>query len=152
MSTNEPVGNFNYPTPYRIGRGRINELPDACRSLGIKRPLIVTDPGIVNLPWFAEIERNLSRPADLNCNVFSKVQANPTGDDVRAGVTAYRMHISDGLVLVGGGSALDVGKCIALMVNHKGTVFDYEDVGDNWTRRSRSRPRRGPDLKLAGPR
>lgn len=134
MSTNELVGNFNYPTSYRIGRGRIRELPDACRALGIKRPLIVTDPGIVSLPWFAEIERNLSRPADLNCKVFSKVQANPTGDDVRAGVTAYRMHISDGVVIVGGGSALDVGKCIALMAGNKGVVFDYEDVGDNWTR------------------
>jgi alcohol dehydrogenase class IV len=134
MSTNERVGNFNYPTPYRIGRGRIRELPDACRAMGIKRPLIVTDPGIVSLPWFAEIERNLSRPADLDCKVFSQVQPNPTGDDVDAGVKAHRAHAADGLVLVGGGSALDVGKCIALMVNHAGTVFDYEDVGDNWTR------------------
>ncbi|PRQ04158.1 NAD-dependent methanol dehydrogenase [Enhygromyxa salina] len=134
MSTNDPVGNFNYPTPYRIGRGRIRELPDACRALGIKRPLLVTDPGIVALPWFAEIQRNLTRPADLAAKIFSKVQPNPTGDDVRAGVMAYKMHLADGVVMVGGGSALDVGKCIALMVGNEGTVFDYEDVGDNWTR------------------
>src|SRR5690606_32398583 len=128
----ELVGNYNYPTPYRIGRGRVRELPDACRNFGIERPLIVTDPGIVALPWFAEIERNLTRPADLAGKVFSQVHPNPIEADVLAGVAAYRSHQADGLVLVGGGSALDVGKCIALMVGNAGSVFDYEDVGDNW--------------------
>lgn len=141
--SNAPAGNSNYPTAYRIGRGRIRELPDACRALGMKRPLIVTDPGIVVLPWFAALERTLQtheRAAESHAGeslageVFSQVHANPTGDDVVAGVAAYRAHQADGLVLVGGGSALDVGKCIALMVEHPGTVFDYEDVGDNWTR------------------
>ena len=129
-----PAGNSNYPTPYRIGQGRIRELPDACRELGIKRPLIVTDPGILKLPWFAEIQRTLTAPRDLQAGVFSKVQQNPTGEDVAAGVAAYRKHIADGVVMVGGGSALDVGKCIALMVRNAGNVFDYEDVGDNWTK------------------
>ena len=133
------VGNYNYPTPYRIGAGRARELPDACRSFGITRPLLVTDPGIVTLPWFAEIERTLSAPADLDCKVFSQVHPNPTGQDVVAGVTAYRGHLADGVVMVGGGSALDVGKCIALMVGNPGTVFDYEDVGDNWTRADASK-------------
>ncbi|MFO7564098.1 MAG: iron-containing alcohol dehydrogenase [Enhygromyxa sp.] len=132
--SSELVGNFNYPTAYRIGRGRSRELPDACRERGIKRPLIVTDPGIVALPWFAEIERNLTRPADLAGAVFSEVEQNPDGADVEAGVAAYREHKADGLVLIGGGSALDVGKCIALMVGNPGSVFDYEDVGDNWTK------------------
>jgi alcohol dehydrogenase class IV len=130
--TNEITGNFNYPTSYRIGRGRTRELPDACRAFGMKRPLIVTDPGIVALPWFAEIERTLTRPADLAAAVFSEVKQNPDGADVDAGVAAYRKHMADGLVLIGGGSALDVGKCISLMVGNKGSVFDYEDVGDNW--------------------
>ncbi|NJK31078.1 MAG: iron-containing alcohol dehydrogenase [Deltaproteobacteria bacterium] len=129
--TNAPAGNSNYPTAYRIGCGRIAELPDACRGFGMTRPLIVTDPGIVALPWFAAIERMLSAP-DLAGKVFSQVQANPGGDDVEAGVAAYREHRADGLVLVGGGSALDVGKCVALMVANAGSVFDYEDVGDNW--------------------
>ncbi len=132
--TTEPIGNFNYPTAYRIGRGRVRELPEACRSFGIKRPLIVSDPGIVALPWFAEIERNLTRPADLAAKVFCAVKQNPDGADVEAGVAAYRSHVADGLVLIGGGSALDVGKCIALMVGNKGELFDYEDVGDNWLR------------------
>lgn len=128
------VGNFNYPTPYRIGAGRARELPATCREHGMKRPLIVTDPGILGLHWFGEIERNLTRPEDLDAAVFSEVHANPTGADVEAGIAAYREHKADGLVLVGGGSALDVGKCIALMVGNPGSVFDYEDVGDNWTK------------------
>jgi alcohol dehydrogenase class IV len=132
--TTELVGNFNYPTPYRIGRGRVRELPEACRAFAIKRPLIVSDPGVVALPWFAEIERNLTRPADIQAKVFSEVKPNPDSDDVLAGVAAYRRHVADGLVLIGGGSALDVGKCIALMVGNPGSVFDYEDVGDNWLR------------------
>jgi alcohol dehydrogenase class IV len=132
--SNELVGNFNYPTRYQIGRGRIRELPDACRERGIERPLIVTDPGIVALPWFAEIERNLTRPADLAGAVFSEVKQNPDAGDVIAGIAAYREHKADGLVLIGGGSAIDVGKCIALMVGNPGSVFDYEDVGDNWTK------------------
>jgi len=129
-----PAGNSNYPTPYRIGQGRIRELPDACREFGIKRPLIVSDPGIVKLPWFAELERTLTAPKDLDAAVFSGVQGNPTGADVVAGVAAYRKHLADGVVMVGGGSALDVGKCVALMVGNRGSVFDYEDAGDNWTK------------------
>jgi alcohol dehydrogenase class IV len=134
MSSNELIGNFNFPTPYRIGAGRIRELPEACRGYGMKRPLIVSDPGVVALPWFAEIERSLTRPGDLSGKVFAGVKQNPDGEDVAAGVAAYRSHVADGLVLIGGGSALDVGKCIALMVANTGSVFDYEDVGDNWLR------------------
>ena len=134
-----PSGNFNFPTPYRIGRGRIRELPDACRELGIRRPLVVSDRGIIALPWFAQIERNLSRPQDLSCKIFSEVHQNPTGADVEAALDAYRKHAADGLVMVGGGSALDVGKCVALMVANKGSVFDYEDVGDNWRKVSTKR-------------
>lgn len=135
MST-EITGTFNYPTCYRIGRGRARELPDACRAFGMKRPLIVTDPGIVTLPWFVEIERTLTRPADLAAGVFSAVEQNPDAADVDAGIAAYKQHGADGLVLIGGGSALDVGKCIALLIGNPpgpgGSLFDYEDVGDNW--------------------
>lgn len=128
------VGNFNYPTPYRIGAGRIRELAAACAEQGMRRPLIVTDPGLVALPWFTALAGQLAAAPELEPATFSAVQSNPTGADVEAGVAAYREHGADGLVLVGGGSALDVGKCIALMVGNPGSVFDYEDVGDNWTK------------------
>lgn len=121
--------NYNYPCSYRIGCGRITELAAICEEYGITRPLIVTDPGIAKLPWFASIRESLH-----NAAVFSEVNANPAEADVLRGVAAYKAGDHDACVLIGGGSALDVGKCIALMVGNKGSVFDYEDIGDNWTR------------------
>jgi alcohol dehydrogenase class IV len=128
-----PAGNSNYPTAYRIGVGRRAELAAACRGLGITRPLVVTDPGIARLPWFAQMLQAL-RDERLEYGVFSDVRANPGAQEVEAGVAVYRDGGRDGIVLVGGGSAMDAGKCIALMVGNSGSVFDYEDVGDNWTR------------------
>jgi alcohol dehydrogenase class IV len=124
-----PRGNFNYPASYRIGCGRIAELPAACTESGITRPLIVTDPGIAKLSWLCDIVAGLP-----NAKVFSDVRGNPVEANVVDGVAAYHDGKHDGCVLIGGGSALDVGKCIALMVGNRGSVFDYEDVGDNWTR------------------
>ena len=48
------VGNWNYPTSIRFGAGRIRELPDACKAVGLKRPLLVTDPGLAKLPMIAD--------------------------------------------------------------------------------------------------
>lgn len=135
MSTapNLPRGNFNYPTAYRIGAGRRVELAAACKELSIRRPLLVTDPGVAGLSWFPEVVASL-RDAGLPVAVFSEVPANPTGATVEAGVAVYRQGDHDGVVLVGGGSAMDAGKCVALLAGNKGSVFDYEDVGDNWKR------------------
>jgi alcohol dehydrogenase class IV len=124
--------NYNYPVSYRIGCGRIGELAEICKELGSARPLIVTDPGIVGLPWFAGIVEALEA-AGLAAKVFSEVEANPAEADVLRGVAAYKAGDHDACVLIGGGSAIDVGKCVALMVGNAGSVFDYEDVGDNWT-------------------
>jgi alcohol dehydrogenase class IV len=126
-----PVGTFNYPTAYRIGCGRRAELPSACAELGMRNPLVVTDPGITALTWFSGLVQSL-RDAGLEHAVFSDVQGNPTGTNVGRGVAAYREGGHDGIVLLGGGSAMDVGKCIALVAENPGDVFDYEDVGDNW--------------------
>lgn len=128
-----PAGNSNYPTAYRIGCGRISELPQACRDLGFAKPMLVTDPGVVRLPWFGPIVEAL-QAAGLAPTVWYDVDPNPTEANVDAGVKVFRDGKHDGIVLVGGGSAMDAGKCIALLANNPGTVFDYEDVGDNWKR------------------
>ncbi|MGH1345196.1 MAG: iron-containing alcohol dehydrogenase [Nannocystales bacterium] len=125
-------GNFNYPTAYRIGAGRLRELPGACAELGMARPLVVTDPGVASLPWFDAAMKGLE-DAGLGRAAFSDVHPNPTGSDVAAGVTAFLEGEHDGIVLIGGGSAMDVGKSIALVARNPGDVFAYEDVGDNWT-------------------
>lgn len=131
MSASKLFGNFNYPSRYHLGCGRIRELPTLCQERAVRRPLVVTDPGIVGLSWFAPILRNLEDHG-LRAAVHSGVQSNPVQSDVDSGVETYRSGGCDGVILLGGGAALDVGKCIALLADNPGTVFDYEDVGTNY--------------------
>lgn len=126
-------GSFNYPTAYRLGAGRVAELPEACRELGITRPLVVSDPGVVALPFFAAIRAHLAE-AGLEARIFAEIGANPAVAHVEAGRAAARAHRADGCVAIGGGSALDVGKCVALLADNPGSVLDYEDRGENWKR------------------
>jgi alcohol dehydrogenase class IV len=128
-----PKGNWNYPTPTRFGAGRIRELPDACRELGITRPLLVTDPGIAGLPITREAVA-INKAAGLETRVFSRIQPNPVGADVDAGVQALREGDHDGVIAFGGGSALDVGKAVGLMAGQERPLWDFEDVGDWYTR------------------
>ncbi len=126
-------GNWNYPTSIRFGAGRIRELPDACKQLGMRRPLLVTDPGLAALPMVG-IAAELCRDAGLGCEVFAKVRGNPVESNVSEGVESYREGKHDGVVAFGGGSALDAGKAIALMVGQSQPLFDFEDRDDWWTR------------------
>ena len=131
--TTELRGNWNYPTSIRFGAGRIVELPDHCRSLGIGRPLFVTDAGLAGLPIVARVVE-LCRKAGLGIEVFSEVQPNPVEANVTAGVEAYRRGRHDGVIAFGGGSALDTGKAIALMVGQARPIWDFEDREDWYTR------------------
>jgi alcohol dehydrogenase class IV len=126
-------GNWNYPTLIRFGAGRIRELPDACRTLGMQRPLIVTDPGLAKLPMIANAVQVLGA-AGLTAAVFSDMQANPVEANVTKGVAAFRGGSHDGVIAFGGGSALDVGKAIALMSGQSRPIFDFEDREDWFTR------------------
>lgn len=125
--------NWNYPTSVRFGPGRIAELPAVCRELGMKRPLLVTDPGLRKLPMVEKVLVSLEA-AGLGSAAFSDIQANPVGRNVEDGVAAYRAQRCDGVIAFGGGSALDVGKTIALMVGQKRPVWDFEDREDWYTR------------------
>jgi alcohol dehydrogenase class IV len=126
-------GNWNYPTSIRFGAGRLRELPEACRSLGMRRPLLVTDPGLAALPMIARAA-GLCREAGLPCAVFSEVQANPVEENVSGGVAVFRAGAHDGVIAFGGGSALDAAKAIALMVGQKRPLWDFEDREDWYTR------------------
>jgi alcohol dehydrogenase class IV len=129
----ELVGNWNYPTAIRFGAGRISELPDACRVLGMERPLLVTDPGLAGLPMIAKAMAGC-RSAGLGCDLFADVQGNPVAANVTAGVDAFRAGGHDGVIAFGGGSALDVGKAVALMVGQTRPIWDFEDREDWFTR------------------
>ncbi len=125
--------NWNYPTSIRFGVGRIAELPAACKELGIKRPLLVTDPGLRKLPMVEAALASLRR-AGLGDAVFADVRANPVGRNIEDGVAFYRKAGCDGVIAMGGGSALDVGKTIALMAGQKRPLWDFEDREDWYTR------------------
>ena len=126
-------GNWGFPTSVRFGVGRIVELSEACRELGIERPLVVTDKGLASLPMLADAVSMLS-DAGLGAALFSDVQGNPVEANVDAGLQVYRDGGHDGIVAFGGGSAMDVGKCIALMVGQSRPIWDFEDREDWYTR------------------
>ncbi len=126
-------GNWNYPTAIRFGAGRIAELAEACKSLKIERPLLVTDPSLAKLPM---IENAVAacKAAGLQCAVYSDVQANPIEANVNNGVRVFRDGKHDGVIAFGGGSALDTGKAVALMVGQRRPIWDFEDRDDWYTR------------------
>jgi hypothetical protein len=122
-------GNWNYPTTIWAGPGRISELAAACAQSGIRRPLIVTDEGLVNAPMIKNALGALKEAA-----LFGAVRGNPALSHVEAGLNAYRAGRHDGVVAFGGGSALDAGKVIAFMSGQNRPLWDFEDIGDWWTR------------------
>ncbi|MGH8134785.1 MAG: iron-containing alcohol dehydrogenase [Steroidobacteraceae bacterium] len=126
-------GNWNYPTRILFGAGNLKKLPQACETLEIRRPLLVTDPGLAALPMIAS-SVDICRQAGLHCAVFSDVRSNPIEQNVIDGVRMYHEGGHDGVIAFGGGSALDAGKAIALMVGQTRPVWDFEDREDWWTR------------------
>ncbi len=127
------VGNWSYPTAIRFGAGRIKELPEACAAAGISKPLLVTDKGLASLPITSNVLEIMSSNK-LGDGIFSEVDANPTEVNVEAGLKHYRDGGFDGVIAFGGGSALDLGKVLAFMVGQKRPLWDFEDIGDWWTR------------------
>lgn len=125
--------NWNYPTSVKVGAGRIRELPGFCHALGMKQPLLITDPGLASLPMVRQVLEQC-RAANLPCAVFSQIKSNPNGQNVADGVAAFLAGRHDGVIAFGGGSALDAAKAVALMVGQDRPLWDFEDVGDNYLR------------------
>jgi len=126
-------GDWNYPTSVRFGLGRIAELPEAVKAAAIARPLFVTDPNLARLPLVVDALASLNA-AGLPTKPFSDIRPNPVEANITAGVAAFRAGRHDGVVAFGGGSALDAGKLIAFMTAQVRPVWDFEDIGDWWTR------------------
>ena len=127
------VGNWSYPTSVRFGAGRIAEIAEACRVAGIRKPLLVTDRGLASMEITAKT-RALIETAGLGNAMFSEVDPNPSDLNVAAGLKVYREGGFDGVIAFGGGSALDLGKTIAFMAGQTRPLWDFEDIGDWWTR------------------
>ena len=127
------TGNWSYPTTIKFGAGRINELPASCAATGMKRPLLVTDRGLASLPITAAT-LDIMEAAGLGRGIFSRVDPNPTEVNLAAGVEVYKAGGHDGVIAFGGGSGLDLAKMVAFMAGQTRPVWDFEDIGDWWTR------------------
>lgn len=127
------VGNWSYPTAVRFGAGRISEIADACKSAGISKPLLVTDKGLASMDITINT-LDLLEAGGLGRGIFSEVDPNPTDKNAADGIAVYREGGFDGVVAFGGGSGLDLAKVIALMAGQTRPLWDFEDVGDWWTR------------------
>ena len=125
--------NWNYPTTMWVGENRIYDIAIACKNLGITKPLLVTDKGLAE----TDIVKNTLSILDKNkvpAKIYSNVVGNPTGKNVNEGVESYKKNICDGVIAFGGGSGQDVGKAVAFMSGQTLPIWDFEDVGDNWTK------------------
>ena len=124
--------NWNYPTPIWFGLNRSLEIASALKNLNITKPLVVTDPQFSENESFKKIMRNLS-DASIQFSIFTNLKGNPTGQNVSDGVKVFNSDLNDGVIAIGGGSALDAGKAIAFMSKQKESIWFFEDIDDNWT-------------------
>ena len=127
------TSNWSYPTTIWFGAGRIAELAAACHQAGIKKPLLVTDKGLADLPITQNALASLAG-AGVEAALFAEVDPNPTEINMEAGLQAYKAGQHDGVIAFGGGSGLDLGKMVAFMAGQTRPVWDFEDIGDWWTR------------------
>ena len=128
-----PTANWSYPTAIRFGAGRISEIVDACRAAGISRPLLVTDRGLANME-ITKRTLDLVEEAGMARAIFAEVDPNPNDTNVEAGLKVYREGGHDGVIAFGGGSGLDLAKTLAFMAGQTRPLWDFEDIGDWWTR------------------
>lgn len=127
------TGRWNYPTTVLVGPGRVEKLAEACKALGMSKPLLITDSGLREAP-ITQRALKICRDGGLEVGQFADVKGNPTGENVEAGVRAFKQGGYDGVIAFGGGSGLDAAKAVALMVGQDRPLWDFEDVGDWWTR------------------
>ena len=125
--------NWNYPTTIWVGQNRIKDLSLACKKLNISKPLFVTDRELVKSNIVKKTLLDLKKE-NLSFETFSNVSGNPCGSHVEEGVNFFNQKKCDGVIAFGGGSGLDVGKAIAFMSGQNLPIWDFEDIGDNWTR------------------
>ena len=125
--------NWNYPTKIWVGENRIKDLALACKELGVSKPLLVTDNGLAKSKIILNAI-NILKENSFSFELFSKVIGNPTGTNVDEGVNCYKKNNCDGVIAIGGGSGLDVGKAIAFMSGQNLPIWEFEDVGDNWAK------------------
>lgn len=129
------TANWSYPTSIKFGAGRVKELADHCKAVGMKKPLLITDRGLSKMA-ITQNALDILDAAGLGRAIFADVDPNPNDINLDAGVKAFKDGGHDGVIAFGGGSGLDLGKAVAFMAGQTRPVWDFEDIGDWWTRAS----------------
>ena len=115
------LSSFSFPTPTLFGTGALGELPARLARLGIRRPLVVTDAGLVGTGSYGHLERTLGAAEKAShWFLYSGVHSNPIEQDVVEAAQACQAGKCDGVIAFGGGSPLDVGKAARLLVKRPG--------------------------------
>ncbi|PAJ73589.1 alcohol dehydrogenase [Pseudoalteromonas sp. NBT06-2] len=133
MKLDHLKADWNYPTNIKQGIGRVTELPELCKNIEMKKPLLITDPYLAQQPMVSKILTHC-REQGLNCDIFSKIVSNPTEQNIIDGVMAFNNSNHDGVIALGGGSAIDAAKSVALMAGQTLPLWSFEDKEDNWSR------------------
>ncbi len=134
------ITTFSFPTKIIFGAGALDSLSAAVLEINGKRPLLVTDKGVVASGIIAQVTARL-QPAQIGYAIFDDVASNPVEDNVIAGVACYKNESCDCIIAIGGGSPLDMGKAIALMSTHAWPMEQYDDKIDGWQRITANVPR-----------
>ncbi len=114
-----------YLTHIHIGADSLQMLPSECERIGIKRPMIVSDKGVVAAGLVGRVTEKLG---GLACTLFDDTPSNPTENKVRDAADLFRATICDGLIAVGGGSSIDLAKGVAILATHSGELKEYATI------------------------
>ena len=121
---NESI-DWEFPIPIAYGPGRLNEIGTFCNKFKISNPLVVTDKGSKELPFINRLAALLEN-VSIKSQLFCEISPNPRDDEINAGCIAYRKGNHDGIIAIGGGSALDGAKAIGMTVNSGISLWDFE--------------------------
>ncbi|MDM5198271.1 iron-containing alcohol dehydrogenase [Fictibacillus enclensis] len=110
-----------------FGHGSRDQVGESCLRLGAKKVLIVSDRGVMNEGWLENVIENCKK-AGLLFATFYDITTNPKDFEVEKGKEQYIAHECDAVIGVGGGSAIDTAKAIAILVTNGGSIHDYEGV------------------------
>jgi len=116
---------WTFPTFTAYGPGRFKEIGNFCKNFNIQNVLIVIDSGSINLPFISDLQ-NLLSDSKIKSNIYSNISPNPRDDEIEGGCKKFREGSHDGIIAIGGGSAMDGGKAISLTVNSGIPLWDFE--------------------------
>ncbi len=119
------ITRFSFPTTIVFGTGAIDNLAEYLNEVNIKKPLLVTDPGLRKTETYKKVE-NVLKSSGTQFAVFSEVNPNPLDEDTHKAAAIYKENKCDGVIGLGGGSALDAAKVVPVLIAHGEPINRYD--------------------------